>query len=302
MSSTSSLPVVFVVGASRGLGLSIVEILLNGSKTLEPANVVSLSRSQTDAINKLTLNQRSSKTSLIAVQGDASNDNDCKNAIDQAIQKWGRLDAIILNAGTIEYARFANGKPEDLVNQISSNVAMILKPIHHSIPHLRSSPTGCGKAVFVSSGASTGQTAAWGAYNASKAAMNAIARTLANEEKSLAVWAVRPGVVDTEVSFIIFSLSTAFLQSFFFPFIQMQKSIREKAKEAMDPKEYVRFEEMHRDGKLLPPNKPGHVLAALAIRGTRSHPTLPNEKEGAGAKGAYINWEAEELQDFQLPQ
>lgn len=82
----------------------------------------------------------------------------------------------------------------------------------------------------------------------------------------------------------------------------MQKSIREKAKEFMDPNEYVRFEEMHRDGKLLPPEKPGHVFAALAIRGTRSHPTLPNEKEGAGAKGAYINWEAEELQDFQLPQ
>lgn len=200
MSSKSNLPVVFVVGASRGLGLSIVEILLNGSKTLEPANVVSLSRSQTDAINKLSSEQRPSETSLIAVQGDASNDSDCKKAIDQAIQKWGRLDAIILNAGTIEYARLSTGNPSELVDQISSNVAMILKPVHHSIPHLLSSPTGCGKAVFVSSGASTGQTAAWGAYNASKAAMNAIARTLANEEKNLAVWAVRPGVVDTEVS------------------------------------------------------------------------------------------------------
>lgn len=81
----------------------------------------------------------------------------------------------------------------------------------------------------------------------------------------------------------------------------MQKSIREKAKESMEPNEYARFEELHRDGKLLPPQKPGHVFAALAVRGTRSNPALPNEKEGAGAKGAYINWEAEELSDFQLP-
>lgn len=201
LENMSSLPVVFVVGASRGLGLSIVDILLNGSKTLQPANVVSLSRSQTDAIHKLALDdKRPSRTSLIDIQGDASNDIDCQKAIDHAIQRWGRLDAIILNAGTIEYARLADGNPTSLVDQISSNIAMILKPLHYSIPHLRSSPTGCGKVVFVSSGASTGQTAAWGAYNASKAAMNAIARTLANEEKNLAVWAVRPGVVDTEVS------------------------------------------------------------------------------------------------------
>lgn len=45
-----------------------------------------------------------------------------------------------------------------------------------------------------------GNTATWSAYNASKAAMNAIARTLATEEDKIASWAIRPGVVATDVS------------------------------------------------------------------------------------------------------
>lgn len=53
----------------------------------------------------------------------------------------------------------------------------------------------------MSSGASVGNTAAWSAYNASKAAMNAIARTLATEEEKIASWAIRPGVIATSVSY-----------------------------------------------------------------------------------------------------
>lgn len=41
--------------------------------------------------------------------------------------------------------------------------------------------------------------AGWGAYNASKAAMNSLGRTLANEEEDLVVVSVRPGVVGTEM-------------------------------------------------------------------------------------------------------
>lgn len=54
--------------------------------------------------------------------------------------------------------------------------------------------------VLVSSGAAVGNYSGWAAYNASKAGLNSIARTLANEEEKLAVWAVRPGVLDTDVS------------------------------------------------------------------------------------------------------
>lgn len=139
-----------------------------------------------------------------------------------------------------------------------------------ALPHLRASPTGCGKAVFVSSGAAASGRASWGAYNASKAAMGGVARTLATEEPNVASWAVQPGVVDTD----------------------MQRDIREKGKAHMGEEEHSKFTQLHSTGKLLPAEQPGHVLAALAVMGTRSKPA------NWGSQGAFVKWDAEELKEF----
>lgn len=93
----------------------------------------------------------------------------------------------------------------------------------------------------------------------------------------------------------------------------MQRSIRVQAKTSMRADEYARFETMHQQGKLLKPEQPAHVLAALALRGTRRYPRQPGKAAegnsegqetiiGAGAVGSFLNWDAEELQDLQLPQ
>jgi NAD(P)-dependent dehydrogenase (short-subunit alcohol dehydrogenase family) len=276
---TSSHPVVLITGASRGLGLSVAQLLIKGTENLEKANVVALSRSKTSEIDELATS--SSSVELVAVQGDATSTPDAQKAVDLAIERFGRLDAVVLNAGVIEFARLTDVSPESFAHQLNVNVTALITVLHAAAPHLRASPTGVGKAVFVSSGAAVGQTAGWGAYNAGKAALNAVARTLANEEDKIAVWSVRPGVVDT----------------------LMQRQIRSEARGAMKEQELQRFEQMHKDGKLLKPEQPAHVLAALAVRGTLQHPRQPgsDSDEGAGTVGSFINWDAAELKDFQLP-
>ena len=64
--------------------------------------------------------------------------------------------------------------------------------------------------MFVSSGAAVGDIQGWGAYSSGKAALNSLARTLANEEKEsgVACWAIRPGMVD--VSSLVEGWSTDF--------------------------------------------------------------------------------------------
>jgi len=42
------------------------------------------------------------------VQGDVRDEQVNKEAVELAIKKWGRLDAVILNAGVVEFARVAN--------------------------------------------------------------------------------------------------------------------------------------------------------------------------------------------------
>jgi NAD(P)-dependent dehydrogenase (short-subunit alcohol dehydrogenase family) len=79
---------------------------------------------------------------------------------------------------------------------VSTNLLSTLYMVQPSIAHLRASS---GRVVLVSSGASTRGYTSWGLYSMAKAGMNSIARTLANEEKGLSVWAIRPGLVDASL-------------------------------------------------------------------------------------------------------
>lgn len=107
--------------------------------------------------------------------------------------------------------------------------------------------------------------------------MNALARTLASEEEGrVAVWAIRPGVVDTD----------------------MQADLRANGLSlGMDKPSVDKFIGLHRDGKLVKVEDPSHVLAALAVRGSLDE---PKTKEGgaAGREGAFLSWDEDVLAPF----
>lgn len=77
-------------------------------------------------------------------------------------------------------------------NVFEVNTISVFDLLQHAIPWLRKSN---GRVIIVSSGASSHAYQGWGAYSASKAALNSLCRTLAVEEPSLTAIAVRPGVV-----------------------------------------------------------------------------------------------------------
>ncbi|CAO1623113.1 unnamed protein product [Sympodiomycopsis kandeliae] len=273
----SSNPVVLVTGASRGIGLSTVQYLLQSglsSPTISRANVITLSRSLPSALADL---QKNNEGALECVQGDILDESVHEQVVKRAVEKWGRLDAVILNAGVIEFGRIADASPSSIHKQITTNLTSLFTTLHYSISHLRSSPTGLGRVIIVSSGAAVGNYASWGAYNASKAGVNTLARTLANEEGGkLAVWSIRPGVVDTE----------------------MQADIRNKGESTgMDGPSVQKFKDLHSQGKLVQPEDPAHVLAALAVRGQLENPKT-NDGKGAGREGAFLSWEEEVLKEF----
>jgi len=108
------------------------------------------------------------------------------------------------------------------------------------LPALRQSQ---GKIILTSSGAAVNACATWGAYGASKAVLNHLALTLAVEEPEITTISIRPGAVDTE----------------------MQREIREIHHTTMDNEDAAKFASLKRDGKLLRPDQPGHVMAKLAL-------------------------------------
>ncbi|KAG8742890.1 hypothetical protein FRC12_015238, partial [Ceratobasidium sp. 428] len=187
----STSPVVIVTGASRGIGLAVVGALLKSYN----ARVVTLSRTRTPEITGLASGH---PESLAILEGDATQEQSATSVVELAKSKFGRLDGLVLNAGTLDpLGRIES--PESSVEgwkaAFDINLFSTLHLIKASLPSLREAR---GRVIFVSSGAATGGVAGWGAYSASKAALNSLARTLANEEKDIVSVALRPGVVDTE--------------------------------------------------------------------------------------------------------
>lgn len=95
--------------------------------------------------------------------------------------------------------------------------------------------------------------------------LNHLALTLSVEEPDVTTVSIRPGVVDTE----------------------MQREIREVHNTAMSEKDAAKFQELKKDGALLKPEQPGHVIAKLAV--------------GAGKElsGKFLTWNDESLGGFQ---
>lgn len=101
-----------------------------------------------------------------------------QEAFDAARKKFGRIDSLVLNAGTLEpMGRIGDSSVSvDAWKQhFDVNVFSLLGTLRSALPDLRMSKNG-GRIVFISSGAATGNTPGWGAYSAGKAAMNSLVR------------------------------------------------------------------------------------------------------------------------------
>ncbi|GAA5943527.1 hypothetical protein JCM10213_005520 [Rhodosporidiobolus nylandii] len=262
---------VLLTGGSAGLGLATLEILLSNG-----LNVVSLQRTETPELTALA---NKYPGVLLISKGDVTKDEDNKAAVDAAMQSFGRLDGLILNAGTlhpvsaIRDLTASSGKLDEFRNLMEVNFYSLVSILTHAIPYLKERDgkdlkegEPAGRVVLVSSGAATGGVSGWAAYNASKAALNSLGRTLGNEEPDIVTVAIRPGTPDT----------------------QMQSTIREIGGDHMLPSDHARFLTLHKEGKLLPPHEPGGVLAGAALN-------APKEWSGS-----FRNWNDAEVEALQL--
>ena len=99
MQSSSQKPVAIITGASRGVGAATA--LLLASKGW---NITLTCSSTIKEANEIARACEDYNVEALAIQADVSDNNDCINTIDQTINKWGRIDALINNAGTSKFA------------------------------------------------------------------------------------------------------------------------------------------------------------------------------------------------------
>ena len=87
-------PVIIVTGGSKGLGLAVVRILLQH----QTARVSTISRSFPAELQDL---EGEHGDRYMHMQGDVSKIEDNAALVDRTVQKWGQVNAIMFNAGTL---------------------------------------------------------------------------------------------------------------------------------------------------------------------------------------------------------
>jgi len=181
--------VAIVTGSSSGIGAACAQQLAKRGWAV----VVNYSKSAADA-EKVA----AQCGNAIAVQADVGEDADCRKLAKAALDKWGRLDALVNNAGTTKFVKHSDLEglsAEDFLRIYRLNVVAPFQMTRACAPALKDSH---GAVVNISSVASHLGTGSSVAYGASKAALNAmsfsLARSLAPEVR---VNVVAPGYVDT---------------------------------------------------------------------------------------------------------
>ncbi len=186
--------VALVTGASRGIGAAVAVAYAKAG-----AHVILTSRN-TKALEALddTIKSQGGMATLIPLD---LLDHDKIDAMGPALAgKFGRLDILVGNAGmlgTLGPLAHADAKEWDRV--IALNLTSNFRLIRTLDPLLRASDAG--RAIFVTSGAAEGYRAYWGAYAASKAGLESLARSYKaeTEKTSIRVNIVDPGRLRTKM-------------------------------------------------------------------------------------------------------
>jgi NAD(P)-dependent dehydrogenase (short-subunit alcohol dehydrogenase family) len=124
---------------------------------------------------------------------------------DAVVDRFGRIDLWINNAGVLEpIGPLADAEPDSLRQHVEVNVLGTMHGTAVFARHVRSRP-GRGMLVNMSSGAATTPYEGWAAYCGSKAAVDMVTAVAGAEEgrHGLAVMALSPGVVDTDMQALI---------------------------------------------------------------------------------------------------
>jgi 3-oxoacyl-[acyl-carrier protein] reductase len=190
--------VALITGASRGIGAATAVMLAE-----QGADVAINYHSSRDAAEAIAGKARALGRRAGVYQADIRSYEDCKRMVDDAIKDLGKIDILVNNAG-IGYETFGTPlvteiDPADLQQYLNYNTLGCLYMCQVVVPQMRSQPRG--DVIMVSSFAAQALRVRMGAYSVSKAGMEALAHTLAKEEREhgIRVNIVAPGLVDTDM-------------------------------------------------------------------------------------------------------
>ncbi len=181
--------VVAITGASSGIGAATARAL-----GAEGASVA-LGARRKDRLTELA-DELGSQVAIVEM--DVRTSQDSQRLVDQAVESFGRLDAIVVNAGVGMYGGIMDQTDDEIRSMIDTNVAGTIWPIRAAVPRLLEN--GGSDIVIVASVAGLRGAGDEAVYAATKHAQVGLAGGLDRElrEKNIRVSTIAPGGTATE--------------------------------------------------------------------------------------------------------
>jgi short-subunit dehydrogenase len=185
--------VVWITGASSGIGKAMAfEWARLGYKVV-------LSARRKELLEGIALEIKNSGGQALVVPVDIMEEESIKNAVQNIITTWGRLDIAVANAGFGIFGSIDKLTAKDWNRQLQGNVVGLALTVKYALPHLKKSQ---GRIGLVGSVGAYLPNPNVGAYGASKAAVHSIGLTLQVELMGTGVscTTIHPGFVVSEIA------------------------------------------------------------------------------------------------------
>jgi 3-oxoacyl-[acyl-carrier protein] reductase len=186
-----------ITGASRGIGAAVAVALARRGivpvlAVREPASAAEAAQAVEDL-----------GVPALVVPCEVTDYESVKAAVQATLDRWGRLDAVVNNAGQIEpIGQLAETDPAAWARTVAVNLVGCYHVAHAAMAALLQAR---GVVVNVSSGAAYTPREGWSAYCSSKAALVMLTRSLHQEyaARGLSTYGLQPGQVDTRMQELI---------------------------------------------------------------------------------------------------
>jgi NAD(P)-dependent dehydrogenase (short-subunit alcohol dehydrogenase family) len=186
--------IALVTGASRGIGSATAEALAAAG-----AHVIATART-VGGLEELDDRIKAKGGTATLVPLDITDYEGIDRLGGAIYERFGKLDILVGNAGVLgPLSPLGHIDPKQWDNVIAVNVTANWRLIRSMDPLLRQSEAG--RAIFVSSGAAANVRAFWGPYSVTKAALDTLVRSYAEETKNTPVRAnlINPGATRTKM-------------------------------------------------------------------------------------------------------
>jgi NADP-dependent 3-hydroxy acid dehydrogenase YdfG len=183
--------VIAITGASSGIGSAIAERLAGHGAT------VVLGARREDRLAEVVARIQASGGAAFGLGVDVRRREDLARLVGAAQQRYGRLDVLVSNAGSMAISAFDELRQDDWDDMVATNLTGVLNGIGAALPVFRAQ--GSGHFVHMSSTSAHRTVPKQGVYAATKTAVRVLSEALRQEAgPDLRVTVVSPGMTNTE--------------------------------------------------------------------------------------------------------